>query len=127
MHGADGAADLFEKLKMTALLIIPLGVLIALIFYFKNKALSETVAHEIDLDSLKEEMLQLAETKKAQRVDPVISEEKPMLDTQEDQHEIENERGDFDEFELVAPLMDFEDIESETMNSDVNEEKNVQD
>lgn len=127
MDSPDGAVDLFEKLKLTALLLIPLGILIALIFHFKNKATEDNRANEIDLASLKEDMLELANAKKAQRIESVENEDKPKLDSDEVRAEIESKREDFEEYELVSPLTDLEDVESEIPDSDTNEEENVQD
>ena len=127
MQTSDGALELFEKLKLTALLLIPLGILISLIYHFKNKAVTNTKASDSELGILEDEMKLLAQAKKAQRIEPVFSDVKPKLDSDEIRNQIESKREEFDELELVSPLIDLQDIESDTSDSNPDKEDNARD
>lgn len=113
MNKPDEAFQIFETLKLTFLIAIPVCILSAIIFYFKNKAEKEKKANAVDLDAMKEEMDNLAVEKKSQRIQEPEVEEKPQLEPKEIRREIESKREDFDEFELVTPLIDLTD-EDET-------------
>ena len=111
MNEPDDVFQVFETLKLTLLIVIPIGVLTGIIFYFKNKALKEENAELDKIASLKDEMEKLAEEKKKQRIHQPEFENKPQLNKDDIRKEIENKREDFDEFELITPLTDLTDQE----------------
>lgn len=114
MDKPDEAFQVFETLKLTLIIAIPVCILTAIIFYFQNKAQKEASACTVDIDAMKEEMESLAAEKKAQRIQEPEVEKKPKLEVKEIRREIESKREDFEEFELVAPLIDLtEEDESE--------------
>ncbi len=113
MNKPNEAFQIFETLKLTLVIAIPVCILTAIIFYFKNKAQKEANDIGVDVDAMKEEMENLADEKKAQRIQEPEVEKKPQLEPKEISREIESKREDFEEFELVTPLIDLSD-EDET-------------
>ncbi|MCD6217850.1 hypothetical protein J7L05_08325 [bacterium] len=109
MNKPDEAFQVFETLKLTFIIAIPVCILAAIIFYFNNKAQKEASVGGVDVDAMRKEMENLAEEKKAQRIQEPEVEEKPKLEAKEIRREIESKREDFEEFELVTPLIDLAD------------------
>ncbi len=111
MNEPDVVFKVFETLQLTLLIVIPVGILAGVIFYFQNKARREENSELDKIASLKDEMEKLAEEKKTQRIEQPEVENKPQLDNDEIRREIESKRKDFDEFELTTPLSDLTDEE----------------
>jgi len=109
LNKPDEAFQVFETLKLTFIIAIPVCILAAIIFYFNNKAQKEASVGGVDVDAMRKEMENLAEEKKAQRIQEPEVEEKPKLEAKEIRREIESKREDFEEFELVTPLIDLAD------------------
>lgn len=107
----ESTLDIIKTLKLTLLVIIPIGILTALIYYFKNKSLKDKIEQVDKMTSIKDDMEKLAEDKKLERIDKPNPEETSKLDKDEIRKEIESKRQDFDEHELTTPLMDLSDEE----------------
>ena len=114
---ADASGDpmaIFHELKLVLLIIIPLGVLFALIYHFKTKAQSEIKEGIVDSDLMKEQMEKAAQEKLSQREKKVDLSGKPRLTPDEIRKKIESEREEYPEFNPIIPLQDLEDDEQES-------------
>jgi hypothetical protein len=109
---SDDALSVFNTLKLTLLIVIPLGVLLALIFHFKTKADKEVKAGLVDNQLLKEQMAQIAKQKLAEREQEIKDAETVKLPPDEIRKKLESEREDYPEYNPVIPLHDLYDDES---------------
>jgi predicted Holliday junction resolvase-like endonuclease len=109
---SNDALSIFNTLKLTLLIVFPLGVLMALIFHFKTKADQEVKAGLIDNQLLKEQMAQIAKQKLAEREQEIKDAETVKLPPEEIRKKLESEREVYPDFNPVIPLHDLDDDES---------------
>lgn len=103
--------SIFNTLKLTLLIVVPLGVLISLIYHFKTKTDKEIKTGLVDNQLLKEQMAQIAKQKLAEREQEIKDAETEKLSTEEIRKKLESERDDYPEFNPVIPLRDLQDDE----------------
>lgn len=109
---SDDVFSVFNTLKLTLLITVPLGVLIALIYHFKTKVDNEVKTGLVDNQILKEQMAQIAKQKLAEREQQVIDAQTAKLPPAEIRKKLESEREDYPEYNPVIPLRDLYDDES---------------
>ena len=108
---SNDALSVFNTLKLTLLIVVPLGILIALIFHFKTKTDNEIKTGLVDNQLFKEHMAQIAKQKLAEREQEIKDAETEKLSAEEIRKKLESEREDYPDFNQVIPLRDLQDDE----------------
>lgn len=108
---SNDALSVFNTLKLTLLIVVPLGILIALIFHFKTKTDNEIKTGLADNQLFKEHMAQIAKQKLAEREQEIKDAETEKLSAEEIRKKLESEREDYPDFNQVIPLRDLQDDE----------------
>jgi len=113
MHGISDTSSILPQIKLALITILPIIIVLGVFVYYKANSEKSIKQSDVDIESMREDLLRIAKEKKAQREGTSPEQPEPQKPEEVDKKVIEEkikaEREEYNEFELLEPIEELKD------------------